>query len=344
MRAFVEVDPVVGLKCLEAGLALKEEFLGRCYVQLCVFAQDPVFSYRDGGKEMRRLLEVAVGKPGVEVIGSTPYVEANGDRDFQIKNIEWTIRTAKKYKLHLDFHIDYNLDPSTQSYILEGIRLLHDLGWPSDPDSAEFRTIVFAHCTRLTLFTRQEWLDLRDKIQGLPISFVGLPTSDLFMMGRPNEDCGGGQRARGTLQALHMIQKYGLNVAIGVNNVGNPFTPQGSCDPLSLASLGVGVYQAGTEADADILLVSNPGFRGKVTADCYWQQCISSRAKRAIGISRSMSLDTELAVGDTADFILFVNEPVSGPRTFRWRKTTQELVYDAGHDRTTIFMGKVVSS
>jgi hypothetical protein len=257
MRAFVEVDPVVGLKCLEAGLALKEEFLGRCYVQLCVFAQDPVFSYGDGGKEMRRLLEVAVGKPGVEVIGSTPYVEVNGDRDFQIKNIEWTIRTAKKYKLHLDFHIDYNLDPSTQSFILEAVRLLHDLGWPSDPDSADFRTIVSAHCTRLTLFTRKEWLDLRDKIQGLPISFVGLPTSDLFMMGRPNEDHGGGQRARGTLQALHMIQKYGLNVAIGVNNVGNAFTPQGSCDPLSLASLGVGVYQAGTEADTDILLVSN---------------------------------------------------------------------------------------
>jgi hypothetical protein len=57
-----------------------------------------------------------------------------------------------------------------------------------------------------------------------------------------------------------------------------------------------------------------------------------------------MSLDTELAVGEVADFVLFGNEPVSGPRTFRWRKTTQELVYDAGHDRTTIFMGKVVSS
>ena len=344
MRAFVEVDAAVGLKCLEAGLVLKEEFLDRCYIQLCIFAQDPVFSYKDGGKEMQGLLEVAAGKPGVEVIGSTPYVEANGDRDSQIKNIEWTIRTAKKYKLHLDFHIDYNLDPSTQSFTLEGVRLLHDLGWPSDPDSPEFRTIVFGHCTRLTLFTRNEWLDLRDKIRGLPISFIGLPTSDLFMMGRPNEDSGGGQRARGTLQALQMIQKYGLNVAIGVNNVGNAFTPQGSCDPLSLASLGVGVYQAGREADADILLVSTLGdFVAKSLADCYWQQCISSRAKRAIGISHSMSLDSELTVGDAEDFVLFGNEPVHGSRTFRHRTTTKELVYDAGHDRTTIFMGKTVS-
>lgn len=66
MRTFVEVDQGVELKCLEAGLALKEEFLGRCYVQICVFAQDPIFSYEDGGEAMKRLLEVAIAKPGVE--------------------------------------------------------------------------------------------------------------------------------------------------------------------------------------------------------------------------------------------------------------------------------------
>jgi hypothetical protein len=75
------------------------------------------------------------------------------------------------------------------------------------------------------------------------------------MMGRPKEEEGGGHRVRGTLQILQMINKYGLNAAIGINNVGNAFTPQGNCDPLSLASLGVGVYQAGTKADAELLLV-----------------------------------------------------------------------------------------
>jgi hypothetical protein len=53
-----------------------------------------------------------------------------------------------------------------------------------------------------------------------------------------------------------MIKKYGLNAAIGINNVGNAFTPQGNCDPLNLASLGVSIYQAGTKADAELLLVS----------------------------------------------------------------------------------------
>lgn len=34
MRAHVEVDETVGLTCLEAGLKLKKEMEGRCYVQI----------------------------------------------------------------------------------------------------------------------------------------------------------------------------------------------------------------------------------------------------------------------------------------------------------------------
>jgi len=256
MRAFVEVDQGVGLKCLDAGLALKEEFEDQCYVQICVFAQDPIFSYDDDGEAMKELLEEAVQKEGVEAIGSTPYVETDGDFETQCKNMEWTIRLARKFKLHLDFHIDYNLDSSKKPIVLEAIRLIHLVGWYCNPDSSEFRTIVFGHCTRLTLFSSDEWKRLRTQIRALPIWFVGLPTSDLFMMGRPSEGTGGGERARGTLQIPQMIEKYDIRAAIGINNVGNAFTPYGSCDPLSLASLGVGIYQAGTEEDAEILLVS----------------------------------------------------------------------------------------
>jgi hypothetical protein len=258
MRAFVEVDLDVGMKCLDAGLELKERFRYRCYVQICVFAQNPIVSYQDQGKEMMELLEAAVKREGVEVLGSTPYVEKGGDQNAQVKNMEFTIRTAMKYGLHLDFHIDYNLNSGNPVMVLEALSILHSANWPSNITDPAFRTIVLGHCTRLTLFDSHEWHDLKARIGDLPVSFVGLPTSDLFMMGRPDSDSGGGVRVRGTLQIPQMIKKYGLNGAIGINNVGNAFTPQGSCDPLSLASLGVAVYQAGTKEDADILLVSYP--------------------------------------------------------------------------------------
>ncbi|KAJ8071071.1 hypothetical protein OCU04_001416 [Sclerotinia nivalis] len=52
MRAFVEVDFGVGMKCLDAGLTLKREFYDKCYIQICVFAQDPIFSYDYGSPSM----------------------------------------------------------------------------------------------------------------------------------------------------------------------------------------------------------------------------------------------------------------------------------------------------
>ncbi|KAI9746090.1 MAG: hypothetical protein M1818_000771 [Claussenomyces sp. TS43310] len=264
MRAFVEVDPEVALKCLEAGLLLKQEFRDRCYIQICAFAQDPVFSQDDGGHCMRQLLATAAGKDGVDVIGSTPYVETSPESEKA--NVEWMIGLARKLYLHLDFHLDYNLRPDAEPVVHHVIRQLKAMRWPV------FRAVTLGHCTRLTLFTTSQWQQLRDSIGDLPVSFVGLPTSDMFMMGRPTSgSIGGGERVRGTLQILQMITEYGLQGAIGVNNVGNAFTPQGTCDPLSVATLGVGVYQAGTKAHAEILLVGE-------------ESCAATSPLKSIGI------------------------------------------------------------
>ena len=80
IRAFVEIDAVVGTKCLEAGLQLKGEVERQCFVQICTFAQVPIFSESEGdegGEVVRGLLAREAGGEGVDVIGSTPYVEAD---------------------------------------------------------------------------------------------------------------------------------------------------------------------------------------------------------------------------------------------------------------------------
>jgi len=237
MRAFVEVDHSVGMKCLDAGLALKKEFKNRCYVQLCAFAQDPLYSQDDGGKGMLHLIEEAATRKGIEVIGRTPYVGKTPEN--QHANIEWMVGLDRKYSLHLDFHLDYNLDAKIEPSVYHVIQELKKANWTNQ------RVVTLGHCTRLTL-SATKWQGLRDRIIELPISFVGLPTSDVFMMGGPDEEAGGGERFRGTLKVPQMIKRYGMQAALGVNNVGNAFTPQGSCDPLSVACLGVGIYQAGT--------------------------------------------------------------------------------------------------
>lgn len=265
MRAFVEVDHVTQFKCIEAGIELKRKFADKCCVQLCVFAQDPIMTIEKHGPENRRMVEEALIKfnNDIEVLGSTPYVEADDQK--QEQNIDWAIQLAMKYNLHLDFHLDYNLNEDDRPKIWHVVKSLDQAHWT---DKMKGKTVVIGHCSRITLFDNETMEQLAQEIHQarLPVYFVGLPTSDLFMMGRP--DAGwGGSRPRGTMQVLELIRTFDLKGCIGINNVGNAFTPWGSCDPLRLASLCVGVYQAGTPKDAELLF-----------------ECIAALAQEAIGL------------------------------------------------------------
>ena len=249
MRAFIEVDEIAQLESLNAGLKLKEEFKDRCFIQICAFAQLAVFD-DSVGSERRELIEEAIMNDAVEVIGVTPYVEDSLQKMKQC--VSWAVKLALRLKRHLDFHLDYNLDAEQEPLVWNVIQELKQQRWTEHALSTQ--KICLGHCTRLTLFSEDEWTRLADELGSLPISFVGLPTSDLFMMGRPKGR--GSQRQRATLQLPEMVQQYGLNCAMSINNIGNAFTPWGPIDPVALASLGMGVYQSGTKSDAILLYVS----------------------------------------------------------------------------------------
>lgn len=315
MRAFVEVDSIVGLKCIEAGKSIKDENDLRCHIQLCVFAQLPVFSGDDDGQEIRRLLREALGFTySAEALGSTPYVE--DDREKMEKNVDWTIDLALEYDLHLDFHLDYNLNPETEPLIWYVIRALKTKEWTKKST----KTVVLGHCTRLCLFKDEDWIRLKEEMDDLPISFVGLPTSDLFMMRTENG-------ARGTLPIPKLIKEYDLNASISINNVGNAFTPQGTLDPLAIASQGVGIYQAGTKKDAEILY-----------------ECVSTRARTAIGLSTEKETASQSTLAlksqQMADLLLFESTKPS----WRTRRTVSEAVYlyDGMGKRTTLKGGLLI--
>lgn len=242
MRAFVEVDGAVQLKCLHAGLKLREKYKERCDVQICAFAQLPLFSGEDDGKEVRKLIEEAASQDDVDVLGSTPYVE--DDEHKSKENIRWISALALRNGKYLDLHLDYFLEEDKQPLVWEVLKILKEQDWTK----AGGKQITLGHCTRLTRFREEDWHHLKQEIEDLAVSFVGLPTSDLFMMRTP-------ENLRGTLPIIELIKQYGFNAAISVNNVGNAFTPQGNCDPLSIAQLGVGLYQAPTKDDVQLLYV-----------------------------------------------------------------------------------------
>ena len=312
MRVFVEVDVTVDLKCHSVALKLKEQFQDACYLQICVFAQDPIFS-TENCRMNRELLLEALSVPEVEVLGTTPYVEDSVQNTS--RNLEWAMQIALTYNKHLDLHLDYNLEAWRNCWVLEAVRCAERFSWPRHNGC---RTISLGHCTRMTLFDYKKLRELAESIKDLPISFVGLPTSDLFMMGKFQS---WQERVRGTLQIPNLIQEYNITGAISINNVGNAFTPYGSCDPLSVATMGVGIYQAGTKQDARILY-----------------ECVSTRAKKVIGTDHR---GEPFEVGKPADFVIFGHsEDMKKGR--RGRGSVQEIVYDPPRERRTIYRGRLV--
>ncbi|PSR74790.1 hypothetical protein PHLCEN_2v9504, partial [Hermanssonia centrifuga] len=261
MRAHVEVDTTVKMACLDVGLKLKEHFSAISDVQLSglsskhsarvmslmnesspVFAQDPLFN---GGSDVPgqnyELLALAAARPGVEAVGSAPYAEHSVEA--AKKNVLLLFQLAEKYSLHLDFHLDYNLDPSSEPliwFVLDHMRDRIRLGaW------RRIQHVCIGHATRLTLWTDDEWTRFSKAVHddGLPVSLVGLPQSDIYMMGRNVPYPG---PPRGTLNPVRLAKEHSLTVALAVNNIGNAFTPQGSPDPLALCPLGIALFQVGT--------------------------------------------------------------------------------------------------
>ncbi|GAB7366857.1 hypothetical protein MBLNU230_g1027t1 [Neophaeotheca triangularis] len=352
MRCFVEIDAIVNTTCLDAGLELKSRAAsaGTCRIQICAFAQLPLFTASQtdsSGDTIRNLMLKAAQNPAVDCLGSTPYVEDSRSKSEQ--NITHMINLTLQHKKHLDFHLDYTLSLSTPPTIPHVLSTLQSTNWAALNPS---RTVVLGHCTRLTLFTPTEWRDLATTIHTskLPVHFIGLPTSDLYMSasspGSP----------RGTLPISSLIQDYNLSAAISVNNIGNAFTPQGSADPMALANLGVGLYGAGTKRGAEIMFES-----------------VSTRAREAIGFGRgktcheaaddgendtaeslkppkgkayrnnSRRLNLEVRVGDEADLVVW-GAPDRGGWKTRSQVAEAVYLYDGGVGRTGVLGGRKIGA
>ncbi|KAI0044408.1 Metallo-dependent hydrolase [Auriscalpium vulgare] len=256
MRAHVEVDRTVGLCCLDVAVRLKREFAAACDVQIAVFAQDPLFDHEgdEAPGENYALLDQAAQHPAVSAVGSAPYVERTPAQADQ--NVALILSLAAARGLLADLHIDYNVRAAAPPLIHAVLAHMDRLRW-----SAARGAVALGHATRYSLFTAAEWADLRAAVGARAVAFVALPQSDLYMMGRPAD--ASRLAPRGTLPVPYMAAR-GFAVALGVNNVGNAFTPQGSVDPLALCPLGVAVYQDATDATCDTLLVRRllPHFAG----------------------------------------------------------------------------------
>ncbi len=256
MRSYVEVDPIVELKGIEALLPLRDEYRPALDLQLCAFAQEGIL--QSPGTET--LLEEALRR-GADLVGGCPYNDTDAHAQIDI-----VFRLARDFDVDADFHADFfdNPDHLHVRYIAEQtVRW----GWQG--------RVAVGHMSELAALDPEELAPIIMLMQSAGLGVIMLPATDFYLMGRKDT-----KNPRRGLAPAKRLLAAGIPVAAATNNVQNAFTPVGNANlPLMGFLVAVGAHM-GTARDlaevfamlttypARILRLPGYGLHAGAKADC----------------------------------------------------------------------------
>lgn len=254
MRAHTEVDPRAGLRSYRALRSLKRDYAWALDLQICVFPQEGLTN--DPGCD--ELLVEALND-GADLLGGCPYTDTN-----PVAQIDRLFDLALAYGVDLDFHLDFDLDP-TGGHIEEICRRTEEHGRGG--------RVAIGHVTKLSAMDREAFDRTAKRLADAGVAFTALPATDLYLMGRDRF----ADRPRG-MTAAHDLVARGVTCSVATNNVENPFTPFGDLSLMRMANLYANVAQVGpggfgacldlvTDGPARLMNLADYGVRVGASAD-----------------------------------------------------------------------------
>jgi len=231
VRAFADVDSVGGLLAVRSLLEVKRRFEGVVDAQVVAFPQEGIV--RDG--ETEELLEKAM-ELGADVVGAMPWYEKGPDAAKKHTDIVFSI--AKKYGRDVHALIDDNSDPNSRNieYLLQ----------KATREGMNGR-VAASHC-RGGLDSPDE--EYARRIYGLAreagLTVVENSHVSLFMYGRSDAH----PVRRGVTRVKEFLRE-GVNVAIGQDDIDDPYYPFGRGDMLELAWLMCHAAHLGSPAEME---------------------------------------------------------------------------------------------
>jgi cytosine deaminase len=221
MRTHVEVDPRIGMMGFSAIAQLKRDMAWAIDLELCVFPQEGLLN--DPGCDA---LLVEACENGAGSIGGVPYIDS--DPNGQIARI---FELAKRYDIDIDFHLDFDLDPSW-THLEEVCRQADRSGWGG--------RVAIGHVSKLSAMDAATLKTIGARLANSGVAVTVLPATDLYLMGRDTDHL----VPRGVAPA-HRLLDYGVTCSLSTNNILNPFTPFGDCSLVRMANLYANVAQVG---------------------------------------------------------------------------------------------------
>ncbi len=269
LRTFVETDPKTGLRSFEAIKKVRDNYAFAIDIEICAFAQEGLTNE----KETHELLQQAL-RDGADLVGGCPYKDERPKR-----HIEMIFDLAEKFDVHVDFHLDFDLDPNNSSIpkIAEETRKRNYEG-----------KVSIGHVTKLAAMSSEQRGDMADLLKDADIALTVLPATDIFLNGRDHEPL----VPRGMVNANELTEK-GITTTLSSNNILNAFTPYGDASLVRMANMYANIAQLSKDSAIEEVY-------DMITANA----------------AKLLSRQTEIKVGAPADFVVMEAEgPIEVIRT-----------------------------
>lgn len=244
LRTNVDVDGAVGLKGIEALLALKKKYESQIHLQVAAFAQEGVFW--DGVTEslLREALEM-----GADLVGGHTIAKGEGE-----KHIDVILALAKEFNVEADFHLDES--GNREHYLLPYLaKKMIDMGLQGRVNGI--------HCCTLSALNEDELTDALQWIIKAQLKVTVAPTAI----------------STRNIAPAKAVLSTGTAVGLASDNMRDFFNPLGSGDVKHVALLLSylqrfflqeevnEIFSMITDKGAKVISVKDYGFRPNGRAD-----------------------------------------------------------------------------
>ncbi|RFP65638.1 amidohydrolase [Hymenobacter lapidiphilus] len=290
LRSFVETDPRAGMRSFKALKRVREKYAFAIDIELCAFAQEGLTDEMETYNLLRQALQ-----QGADLVGGCPYTDADPNR-----HIELIFDLAEEFDVNVDFHLDFDLDPSHTSIpkIAEQTRQRNYQG-----------RVSIGHVNKLSAMPPAQRLKLVKLLLEADIALIVLPATDLLMMGQDHTHL----IPRGVVNA-NELSALGITTTISSNNILNAFTPYGDASLVRMANLYANIAQLSTDDEmrAAYEMISLNAAK-----------LLSLQARLQVGGPATFVL---LEVIDAVDAIRTIAQPLLGYKNGRPTFTNQKAV------------------
>ena len=215
VRTHVDVVDGIGGERVEVLAELRREYAEVIDIEIAALVGSPMTG-ADGAANRKALAEALAA--GADVVGGCPHLDPDPPGCVSVM-----FDAAEEAGLPLDFHNDETLNPQMMTL-------------PAIIDEKERRgfghSVAASHSVSLAVQPRDVQEHIARRLAAAQISVIPQPATNLYLQAR-----GVQVAAPRAIAPIDLLVDSGVLVAVGGDNVQDPFNPVGRGDPLDVASL-----------------------------------------------------------------------------------------------------------